>query len=161
MVIHGPWHIGDMSKLPFVGFAPVPQWGDEYAVWGGSHQLGITTDDPAKQAAAGCWISWLSTNSAQWAAAGQLPVRTSILNSPQLQTVAAPIHSIRSEGEAVIMPKPIPGLVPAVWGEGFGKAVDAVLLGQQKDIKKALDDAVAKSNQIIKQNQGRYGGQTQ
>ena len=55
------------------------------------------------------------------------------------------------------MPVPVPGLVPAVWGEGFGKAVDAVLLGQASDIQAALDDAAAKSNQILEQNRQRYG----
>lgn len=39
MVIHGPWHISNLEQLPFTGFAPLPQWGDEFAVWGGSHQL--------------------------------------------------------------------------------------------------------------------------
>jgi len=55
------------------------------------------------------------------------------------------------------MPVPVPGLVPAVWGEGFGRAVDAVLLGQASDIQAALDEAAARSNQIIEQNRQRYG----
>ncbi len=32
-----------------------------------------------------------------------------------------------------------------------------MLLGQQTDVKKALDDAAAKSNQILEQNKQRYG----
>ncbi|GAB4208566.1 MAG: hypothetical protein OHK0022_38300 [Roseiflexaceae bacterium] len=156
MVIHGPWHIANMERLPFVGFAPVPQIGDQYAVWGGSHQLALTTDDPARQAASGCWIGWLSQNSARWAAAGQVPVRSSVREGPELAQVAAPVAAFASEAEAVIMPPSVPGVVPAVWGEGFGKAVDAVLLGQQTDVKQALDEAATRSNQIIQQNQQRY-----
>ena len=76
IVMHGPWHIADLSQLDFVGFAPMPQVGDEFAVWAGSHQLGLTTDDPAQQAAAACWMKWLSDNSVEWAAAGQVPART-------------------------------------------------------------------------------------
>ena len=158
MVLHGPWHISDMQKLPFVGFAPVPQFGDEYAVWGGSHQLALTTEDPAKQAAAGCWIGWLSANSAEWAKAGQLPVRQSVLEGGQLETAAPAIAAIAAEGEAVIMPPPVPGVAGATIGEA-SKGIAAVLAGQQQDIQKALDDAAAKSNQILQQNAQRYGGQ--
>lgn len=159
MVIHGPWHISNLQQLPFTGFAPVPMWGDEFAVWGGSHQLAFTTDDPAKQAAAACWAGWLSENSVQWAAAGQVPVRQSARQSAELETVAAPVAAFAEQVEGVIMPVPVPGLVPAVWGEGFGKAVDAVLLGQATDVQAALDESAAKSNQILEQNRQRYGGQ--
>lgn len=157
MVIHGPWHISNLEQLPFTGFAPVPQWGDEFAVWGGSHQLGFTSDDPARQAAAACWTSWLSQNSTEWARAGQVPVRESARTSADLATVAAPVAAFAEQVEGVIMPVPVPGLVPAVWGEGFGRAVDAVLLGQASDIQAALDEAAARSNQIIEQNRQRYG----
>jgi multiple sugar transport system substrate-binding protein len=157
MVMHGPWHISDMEKLPFVGFAPMPQIGDQYAVWGGSHQLALTTDDPARQAAAACWIGWLSQHSAQWAKAGQVPVRRSVRQSGELQSVSASVAAFAPEVDSVIMPRPVPGMVPAVWGEGFGKAVDAVLLGQQTDVQQALNAAAARSDQILQQNQQRYG----
>lgn len=156
MVMHGPWHISDMEKLRFVGFAPMPQIGEQYAVWGGSHQLALTTDDPARQAAAGCWIGWLSQHSAEWARAGQVPVRRSVRQGSQLQSVSASVAAFAPEVDAVIMPRAVPGMVPAVWGEGFGKAVDAVLLGQEPDVQKALNDAVARSDQILQQNQQRY-----
>ncbi len=51
MVFHGPWHISDMVKLPFVGFAQMPQIGGTYSVWGNSHQL---ADDDGGCAQAGC-----------------------------------------------------------------------------------------------------------
>ncbi|WP_161668791.1 ABC transporter substrate-binding protein [Kallotenue papyrolyticum] len=160
MVIHGPWHISNLQRLPFTGFAPVPQMlGDKYAVWGGSHQLALTTDDPARQAAAGCWIGWLSANSVEWAKAGQLPIRESARAGDRLQQVAPPVAAFAAESDYVIMLPPVPGLEPALWGEGFGRAVDAVLLGQQSDIKQALDAAAQKSNQLIQQNLQRYGGQ--
>ncbi len=157
MVLHGPWHISDMQKLPFVGFAPVPKWGDQYAVWGGSHQLGLTTDDPAKQAAAGCWISWLSTNSVEWAKAGQLPVRESARQGNALETAAAPIAAIAAEAEAVVMLPSVPGIGASTIGEA-SKSIAAVLAGQQQDVKKALDDAANRSNQLLKQNAQRYAG---
>jgi multiple sugar transport system substrate-binding protein len=156
MVIHGPWHIGNLSKLPFTGYAQVPQIGDQFAVWGGSHQLALATEDPAKQAAAGCWIGWLSQNSAQWAAAGQVPARESARSN--LPDEAAPVRAFADEIEEVIMPQPLPGFSGAVGGtEGFGRAVNPVLLGQQQDVKAALDQAAQRSTQLLQQNAQRYG----
>jgi multiple sugar transport system substrate-binding protein len=156
MVFHGPWHISDMVKLPFVGFAPLPQIGDSYSVWGNSHQLGLTTEDPAKQAAAGCWIGWLSQNSVQWAKAGQIPARESAREGGELQSVSAPVAAFAVEAESVKLLPPVPALEGALWAQGFEPALNAYLLGQQQDIKAAFDEAVAKSNQIIQQNAERY-----
>jgi multiple sugar transport system substrate-binding protein len=157
MVIHGPWHISNLEQLPFTGFAPVPQWGEEFAVWGGSHQFGFTSDDPARQAAAACWTNWVSENSVAWAAAGQVPARQSAREDSELGNIAAPVAAFAEQIEGVIIPPPVPGLGPAVWGEGFGRAVDAVLLGETTDVQAALDEAAVRSNQIMDQNRERYG----
>jgi multiple sugar transport system substrate-binding protein len=156
MVFHGPWHISDMVKLPFVGFAQMPQIGDTYSVWGNSHQLALTTEDAAKQAAAGCWIGWLSQNSVQWAKAGQVPARQSAREGGQLASVAAPVAGFAPEVESVKLLPPVPGLENALWGQGFEPAINAVLLGEQQDIKAALDEAAAKSNQIMQDNAAKY-----
>lgn len=155
IVFHGPWHISDLQRLAFVGFAPLPQIGDQYAVWAGSHQLALTSADPAQQAAAGCWIAWLSENSVEWAKAGQVPARNEVRNSPELAEVAAPISSIaEAAGEAIILPQ-VPELEGALWGE-FGPVVDAVLMGEQEDIAGALERAAANSQQIMDENAERY-----
>ncbi len=155
MVIHGPWHISDMEKLGFVGYAPVPQFGDQYAVWGGSHQFALTTDDPAKQLAVACWISWASENSAEWAKAGNAPIRNSVRNSDELMSIAPAVAAYAPSAADVILLTASPGLEGALWDQ-FGPAIDAVLLGQQADIQKALDDAAAKSNQVLTDNAARY-----
>lgn len=156
MVFHGPWHISDMVKLPFVGFAQMPQIGSSYSVWGNSHQLAMTTEDPAKQAAAGCWIGWLSQNSVQWAKAGQVPARKSARESADLATVAPAVAAFAKEIEGVKFLPAVPGLESALWGQGFEPPLNAYLLGQSQDIKKGLDDAAAKSDQIIKDNAAKY-----
>ena len=157
IVMHGPWHISDLQRLDFVGFAPVPQMGDEYAVWGGSHQLALTTDDPAQQAAAACWIDWLSENSVEWAAAGQIPARTSAREDPRLAEIAPAISGIAaSADDAIILPQ-VAELEGALWGE-FGPVVDGVLLGEESDIPGALEAAAGRSQQIIDENQARYEG---
>jgi len=156
IVIHGPWHIADLSQLDHVGFAPFPQIGDEYAVWAGSHQLGLTTDDPAQQAAAACWMKWLSDNSVHWAAAGQIPARNSARESAELAEVAAPIAQVASVvDEAIILPQ-VPELEGALWGQGFGPVVDGVLLGEVDDVGAALEQAASQSQQVVDENIERY-----
>ncbi|MFN8505643.1 ABC transporter substrate-binding protein [Kouleothrix sp.] len=156
MVFHGPWHISDMVKLPFVGFAEMPQIGSTYSVWGNSHQLAMTTEDPAKQAAAGCWVGWLSQNSVQWAKAGQVPARKSARESADLASVSPPVAAFAKEVEAVKFLPPVPGLEGALWGQGFEPALNAYLLGQSQDIKQGLNDAAAKSDKIIQDNAAKY-----
>jgi multiple sugar transport system substrate-binding protein len=158
MVIHGPWHISNLQKLPFTGFAMVPQIGDTYVAVGGSHQLALTNEDPAKQAAAGCWIAWLSENSVQWAKAGQVPARNSARTNSELASIAPPVAAFAKEAESMQFPPVIPGITNALGPEGFGRAVNPVLLGQQSDIKAALDQAAQRSNQLIQQNAKQYGG---
>jgi multiple sugar transport system substrate-binding protein len=155
IVMHGPWHISDLVKLPWVGFAPMPQIGDKYAVWAGSHQLALTTTDPAKQAAAACWMNWLSQNSVNWAKAGQVPARTSARESADLATVAAPINAVKAEAAAAILLPQVPQLEGALWDQ-FGPVVDAVLMGETTDIKPALDTAAAASQQVLEENAATY-----
>jgi multiple sugar transport system substrate-binding protein len=159
IVVHGPWHIADLSQLDFVGFAPFPQIGEEYAVWAGSHQLGLTTDDAAQQVAVACWIRWLSDNSVQWAAAGQIPARNSARESAELSEVAAPIAQVAAVvDQAIILPQ-VPELEGALWPQGFGPVVDGVLLGEIDDIAAALEQAAGQSQQIVDENIERYGAE--
>lgn len=156
IVVHGPWWISDLQQLPFTGFAPLPQIGDQYAVWAGSHQLGLTSDDPAQQAAAACWIRWLSENSTEWAKAGQVPVRNDVRESAELAELAAPIAAVApSIDNAILLPQ-VALIEGALW-DAFGPAVDAVLMGEATDIKAALDDAAANSQQVIDENAASFG----
>jgi multiple sugar transport system substrate-binding protein len=156
MVIHGPWHISNLNKLAFTGFAPVPQWGSQYAVWGSSHQFAITTDDPAQQAAAACWIRWMSDNSVAWAAAGQAPARNSVRDDPSLATNAPEIAAVAGSASSVVILPQVPALESAVWGQGYGPAVDAVLLGEQTDLQAALDGAQQTSQQLVDDNAEQF-----
>lgn len=157
MVVHGPWWISDLQQLPFAGFAPLPQIGDQYAVWAGSHQLALTSDDPAAQAAAGCWIKWLSENSVEWAKAGQVPVRNSVREGAELGELAAPIAAVAPSIDSAILLPQIPLIEGALW-DAFGPAVDAVLMGEATDVQAALDDAAATSQQVIDENAASFGG---
>jgi multiple sugar transport system substrate-binding protein len=158
IVIHGPWHITNLALNDFVGFAPIPQVGDQFAVWGGSHQLALHTDDPAVQAAAACWMSWFLQNSLDWAAAGQIPAYTPARDNPELATRAPGIAAIApSAAEGVVILPQVPGLEGAVWPQGFEPAIDAILLGQETDIQAALDRQAAAAQQVIDANAQQFG----
>jgi multiple sugar transport system substrate-binding protein len=159
MVIHGPWWISGLRELPFTGFAMVPQIGDEYAVIGGSHQLALTTDDPARQAAAACWIGWLSENSVQWAAAGNIPARTSERESAQIAEISPAVAAIAEEAEHLEFPPPVPGISEAVGLQGVEPALNQLLLGERTDIEAALEESEQRADQLIEQNAQQYGGQ--
>jgi multiple sugar transport system substrate-binding protein len=158
MVIHGPWQIPNLTQLPSTGVTMVPQLGDTVAVWGNSHQLALTTDDPARQAAAACWIGWLSENSALWATAGMIPARESVRTSAELTTVAPVMANFAEEAEYAVLLPSVPGIGSAIRAEGYVRAVNAVLLSQQTDVKAALDQAAQRSNELLEQNRRTYGG---
>ena len=157
IVIHGPWHISNLAQLDYTGFAPIPQVGDEFAVWGGSHQLALHTDDPAIQAAAACWMSWFLQNSLDWAAAGQIPAYTPARESPELATRAPGIAAIAPSAEGVIILPQVPGLEGAVWPQGFEPGIDAILLGEETDIQAVLDRQAQAAQQVIDQNAQQFG----
>jgi multiple sugar transport system substrate-binding protein len=156
MTFHGPWWISDLQKLDFVGFAPLPTIGDQPATWGGSHHLAMTSDDPTTQVAAAVWIKWLSDNSAEWAAAGQVPARQSVRDDPNLASVAAPIAQVVESANMVALPTQAAGLEGALWDQ-FGPVIDAYLAGDVTDAKAALDEAAAKSQQVMEENLSTYG----
>jgi multiple sugar transport system substrate-binding protein len=160
IVIHGPWHISNMAQIQDfeVGFAPIPQIGDEFAVWGGSHQLALHSEDPAIQAAAGCWMSWFFENSLDWAAAGQIPAYGPVRDNPELATVAPGIAAIApSAADGVIILPQVAGIEGAVWPQGFEPAIDRILLGESTDIQAELDAQAAAAQQVIDQNAQQYG----
>jgi multiple sugar transport system substrate-binding protein len=158
IVIHGPWHISNLAQNDFVGFAPIPQVGEQFAVWGGSHQLALHSEDPGVQAAAACWMSWFFDNSLDWAAAGQIPAYGPARDDPQLATRAPGIAAIApSAAEGVIILPQVPGLEGALWPQGFEPAIDRILLGEETDIQAALDAQAAASQQVIDQNAQQFG----
>jgi len=157
MTFHGPWWISDLQQLDYVGFAPLPTLGDQPATWGGSHQLGFTTDDPTTQAAGAVWIKWLSENSMEWAKAGQVPARQSVRDDPALADAAAPISRVVESANIVVILPQVPALEPALWDQ-FGPVIDGYLAGDIADPAAALEEANARSQQVIDENISIFGG---
>lgn len=155
ITFHGPWWISDLQKLDYVGFAPLPTIGDQPATWGGSHQLAFTTEDVSSQVAGAMWIKWLSENSMEWAKAGQVPARQSVRSNPALAQEAAPISQVAESANIVVILPQVPEIEGALWGQ-FGAAINAYLAGDVADAATALQEANAKSQQVIDENIARY-----
>jgi multiple sugar transport system substrate-binding protein len=159
MVWNGIWQLSNLtgSGVEFAGKATsVPQIGDQPAVWAGGPLLALgvqKTIDPCKDAAAGMLIKYLIDNSAEWAKAGNIPASNKARNSDAFK--ALPQAVIAPSLENPVFPPPVPGISDA-FGP-LGEAVGSVMNGTATDIKKALDDAATRANEILKQNATTYG----
>ena len=88
MVMQGIYMIADlqMQKSLEFGAAPVPFFGPKKAVWAGSHMLCMPVGLPEdRKRKAWAFIKYLSDHSLDWAAAGQCPVRLSVLNGKEFR----------------------------------------------------------------------------
>lgn len=86
MAIHGIWMLDSVQHQDGLEYAvaPVPQFGPKQAVWASSHCLCMPAKLPdERKRAAWTFIRYLSDHSLAWAKAGQVPIRKSILNSPE------------------------------------------------------------------------------
>lgn len=83
MHVNGPWMINLFKEQADLNFrvAPMPVLGDDKGVWGDAHLMCIPKQSSAKTDATFTFVKWLSDNSLEWAKAGQVPVRTSIVQS--------------------------------------------------------------------------------
>jgi multiple sugar transport system substrate-binding protein len=161
MIWNGIWQTTNVTGegVSFKGKATaVPQIGDMPATWAGSHQLTLPVHksgaDKCKDAAAGMLIKYLSDNSVEWAKAGQIPARNSVRNGAAFKAVE-PQASIAPSVEHAFFPPSVPGITDAF--APLDEAVGSVMSGKATDIKKALDDAAARAEQILAENKKTYG----
>jgi multiple sugar transport system substrate-binding protein len=93
MVFEGIYMLADLQKqkdLEFGG-APVPQVSTTNAVWADSHNLCLKAGlAPHVQQAAWRFMRFLSDNSVDWAAGGQIPTRPSLRATKEFQSLAVP-----------------------------------------------------------------------
>jgi multiple sugar transport system substrate-binding protein len=90
MAIQGIWMIDSVAHQEGleVAAAPVPQFGPHAGVWASSHCLCMPAKLPEeRQVAAFTFIKYLSDHSLEWAKAGQVPIRKSILNSKEFKSL--------------------------------------------------------------------------
>jgi len=148
MVLEGTYMLADLQKqedLEF-GAAPVPQLGPQKATWAGSHNLCIRKDlSPEKLAAAWKFVKFLSDNSLDWAAAGQIPVRKSLRNTDRFRSMKTQYAFSKQIPYAKY--SPILRSIFELWYE-FDFAVEKTMRGRC-DAKEALDEAAEKYNKTL------------
>jgi multiple sugar transport system substrate-binding protein len=161
MIWNGSWQIPNVTgeAVEFAGrVAPVPQIGDQPAVWAGGPLLALPVhtgdyDTTCKDPAAALFIRYLIENSAEWAKGGNVPAYNPAREDAAF--TALPQAALAESVETPVFPPAVPGI-----GDAFaplGEAIGAVMSGNETDIKKALDDAAARADQILAQNKQTYG----
>lgn len=159
MIWNGSWQIPNVTgeAVGFAGkLAPVPQIGDQPAVWAGGPLLALPAKpqpDTCKDAGAAMFIRYVIDNSPIWAKGGNVPAYNAARQNPEF--TALPQAALAKSVETPIFPPSIPGI-----GDAFaplGEAVGAVISGTETDIKKALDDSAARADQILAQNKQSFG----
>jgi multiple sugar transport system substrate-binding protein len=160
MIWNGIWQVPNLTGTAVSfksGFGPPPQIGDQPAIWGGGPLFALPIhkkgNDQCKDAAAALFIKYVEDNAVEWAKAGNIPASNKARQTAEFK--ALPQAAFADAMTNVVFPPPVPGI-----GDAFaplGDAVGQVLSGKATDVKKALDDSAAKSDQILEQNRQNYG----
>ncbi|MGH8793254.1 MAG: ABC transporter substrate-binding protein [Stackebrandtia sp.] len=155
---NGIWQVNVLMEVEGLewGVAPVPQIGDQKAVWAGSHNfilLKQRTPDSNKQAASKVFVNWISGKSAEWAKGGQVPARTSVRESDEFAALEEQ-STLAVQVEDMRFPPPLPGIGDIM--PHIETAVnEAVLL--KKEPAQALADAAEKAAKALEENREKYG----
>ena len=148
MAMEGIYMLSSLKEttgLQFAG-APVPQFGPDKGVWGGSHLLcepaGI---DPAHAKAAARLMRFLSDHSLTWGLGGQIPARIAVTQSAAFQSQPVQAQFARQIGHVVYDPQ-----VPRAnaLNQFVDPAIDAALSGEQTP-EDAMRDADRRINQVL------------
>jgi multiple sugar transport system substrate-binding protein len=159
MVMSGIWETNgyiDALKAD-LGAGPVPQIFGK-GVWSGSHNMGITTKQMSEDEKKGAqyFIAWISEHSLDWAKAGQIPARQSVVQSAEFKALPAIPAIAAQQPDARFFP-PFPAAGDLLFGpQGAGQAAVAAVTGK-KDAKVALDEAVVQLSKQLKTNKAKYG----
>ena len=163
MVMSGIWETTRYNDAlgADLGVAPIPSiFGD--GTWGGSHNLAVTSgaEGDLRQGAY-YFIDWFSRNSLQWGAAGQIPARNEVRESPEFQNASGEgllplIAQVAPLAESVKFLPTIPGGGDLLFvANGAGEAATFAINGT--DPKQALDAAATFNTQILNENKAKYG----
>jgi multiple sugar transport system substrate-binding protein len=159
MVMSGIWETnGYIDALKDkLGAGPVPQIFGK-GVWSGSHHMGITTRQMSADELLGAqyFIAWISEHSLDWAKAGQIPARQSVVNSAEFKALPA-VSAIQKQQADAKFPPAIPAISDMLFGpQGAGQAAIAAITGKG-DAKAKLDEAAANMTKVLVANKAKYG----
>ncbi|WP_019005063.1 ABC transporter substrate-binding protein [Cohnella laeviribosi] len=149
---NGPWMKDqwDKAKLNY-GVAPIPVFFDKPGVFAGSHNFVVpkSQTDPNKLDGIGDFLKYVAGHSIDWAKSGQAVASKAVLNSEEFKALNTQQTEVAKEFDYVHFAPPVPN-----WGSYVGelwKQINLVLLNDG-DVKKALDEAQAKAEQAAAAN---------
>jgi multiple sugar transport system substrate-binding protein len=154
----GIWQINDLqTTAPDLrwGVAPLPQIGDQPAVWANSHQLVLfrsRAPDDNRLMAAKAFVKYLAEQSAAWSAAGMIPALNAAREVPEF--TEAPQAPVADAIPAMRFLPTLPG-VPDVQAQTLEIAVSETLLGLAEP-EAALQGAAARATQLMQANQRKF-----
>jgi multiple sugar transport system substrate-binding protein len=155
---NGIWQMNTFGGVQGLQWAasPVPQIGDEKAVWASSHQLVVMQQrrpDENKLHAARDFLAYLSENSIEWAKSGQIPARNSVRESDEFASLEVQ-STLAEQLEYVIFPPTVPG-IGDVTAPTWEQAVNEAVLGKAEP-KAALDEAARRADALLEDNREKY-----
>lgn len=148
MVLEGIYMLSSLEErkdLKFAG-APCPVFGKHPAVWGDSHMLVMPKNlTPERRQAAWAFINYLSDHSLEWSKGGQIPVRKSILSTPEFRKLPVQYQFSKELPYVVYLPSSTATnqLMP------FCDAAVEAILNDIKPTKDALDEASRRINNVL------------
>jgi len=148
LAFEGIYMLGDIERLDTLdmGTAAMPWLGPHRAVWANSHTLCIREGlDPRVRTAAWQFVEYLSDQSLDWAQAGQVPVRKSLLDSDRFKEMDAQRAFAEALPYIFYFPR-VPWLHE--FQTEFDYAVEQALRGSLTP-QEALDQATTNINEII------------
>ena len=160
IVLSGIWTTNAYAKAlgQDLGAAAVPKiFGD--GVWAGSHHMGISTRQMSADEKQGAqyFIDWISSNSLEWAKAGQIPARKSVRESAEFKNVPYIPQFAEQVSAARFFPA-VPG-APAMLFDpgGAGEAAVNFVTGRTPDAKAAFEKVKQTQDQKLKANKTKFG----
>ncbi|MBI1332282.1 MAG: extracellular solute-binding protein [Armatimonadetes bacterium] len=148
MVWEGVYMLGDLLRLEGMNYvgAPIPTIGNHPGTLADSHTLCIRPNlNPKQREAVERFIRFLSKNSIKWAAAGQVPARLSVRNTPEFKSMQVQYAFSKQIPYMKYMPR-ITTLFEM--GVEINLAVEKVIRGRTT-AKEALDIANANSQKAM------------
>ncbi|WP_339157441.1 ABC transporter substrate-binding protein [Paenibacillus sp. FSL W8-0186] len=147
---NGPWMKSQFDEAGLnYGVAPIPQIGKEKrAAFAGSHGFVIpkAMTDEAKLAGIGDFLKYMAEHSMEWAESGQALASKKMIESEEFKQLEVQSSIAAGFADVQFAPNVLNWgtISEPIWGE-----LNNALLGK-KDPQKAMDDAVAKSRQAMK-----------
>ena len=148
MAIEGIYMLSSVEEqegLKFAG-APCPVFGRHPGVWGNSHMMCMPRGiSPEHRKAAWTFMKFLSDNSLDWAKGGQVPVRKSILATPEFRKLSVQ-YEFSKELPYVVYSPPSTSLNQIL---PFCDAAVEATLNKIKPMDEALAEAARRTNTVL------------